>query len=335
VRTAFFLIFCIPLLISAADAPEARISNRLIDAKLYLPDPQQGYYRGTRFDWSGVISSLRYKGHEYFGQWFERYDPKIHDAIMGPVEEFLTHDAGLGYAEAKPGGSFIRIGVGVVQKPDEPAYERFKTYEIADPGRRKLRKGKDWIEFTHELSSDGGYAYVYRKTIRLAKDKPVMTIEHALRNTGHKAIETAVYDHNFFVIDGQPTGPESVVRLPFEARATRDLKGLAEVRASQVMYLKELEKGQSTFTELEGFGTTARDYDIRLENKKAGAGVRITGDRPIAKLVYWSIRTTFCPEPYINLSIEPGGESVWKISYEFYTLPEQSLEAPGARSLRK
>ncbi len=61
-----------PLLIAAADPPEAGISNGSIDAKLYLPDADRGYYRGTRFDWSGVIPSLRYKGHEYFGQWFER-----------------------------------------------------------------------------------------------------------------------------------------------------------------------------------------------------------------------------------------------------------------------
>jgi hypothetical protein len=314
------MLSSLPLLM-AADPPQAAISNGVLDAKLYLPDAQQGYYRGTRFDWSGVISSLKYKGHDYFGQWFETYDPKTHDAIMGPVEEFLTDGAGLGYAEAKPGGNFIRIGVGVARKPEEPAYQRFRTYEIVDPGRRKIRKGRDWVEFTQELSSDTGYAYVYKKTVRLAKGKPVMTIEHSLRNTGKLAIATAVYDHNFFVIDGQPTGPESVVRFPFEAHAVADLKDLAEVRASELVYRKELEKGQSVFTELKGFGSGAGDYDIRLENRKAGAGVRIRGDKPIAKLIFWSIRTTFCPEPYIDLRIEPGSESAWKYTYEFYTLP--------------
>src|SRR5690348_12452233 len=119
-----------PLPMAAADPPQARISNGSIEAKLYLPDAERGYYRGTRLDWSGVIPSLRYNGHEYFGQRFNRYDPKTHDASAGPVEEFLAHDAGLGYQDAKPGGGFVRIGVGVVRKPDEPAYQRFKTYEI-------------------------------------------------------------------------------------------------------------------------------------------------------------------------------------------------------------
>ena len=68
----------------------------MVRARFYLPDPEVGYYRATRFDWSGVISSVDYKGHSYFGQWFEKYDPKIHDAIMGPVEEFTAASAGFG-----------------------------------------------------------------------------------------------------------------------------------------------------------------------------------------------------------------------------------------------
>jgi hypothetical protein len=31
-------------------------------------------------------------------------------------------------------------------------------------------------------------------------------------------------------------------------------------------------------------------YDIRTEDRKAGAGVRIRGDRPLIRLSVWSIR---------------------------------------------
>ena len=74
------------LMLSAADFPQAEISNGPIKAKLYLPDPANGYYRGTRFDWSGVIASLEYGGHNYFGPWQAKHDPKIHDAIAGCFE---------------------------------------------------------------------------------------------------------------------------------------------------------------------------------------------------------------------------------------------------------
>src|SRR6266704_1469151 len=97
------------LLLCAQEFPQAEISNGLVRARLYLPDPAKGYYRATRFDWAGVIPRLEFKGHTYFGQWFEKYDPKIHDAIIGPVEEFVTNNLPLGYEEAQPGGTFLRI----------------------------------------------------------------------------------------------------------------------------------------------------------------------------------------------------------------------------------
>ena len=131
----------------APAAPTATISNGRLRASISLPDPKTGYYRGTRFDWSGVISSLTWQGHEYLGQWFERYEPTIHDAITGPVEEFLTGDGALGYAEAPAGGTFVRIGVGVLRKPaGETALQRFGRYEIVDPGTwRTTTPAKDRI----------------------------------------------------------------------------------------------------------------------------------------------------------------------------------------------
>lgn len=301
---------------AGTQSPQAEISNSRIRAKLYLPDAQSGYYRGTRFDWSGVVSSLEWQGHHYFGQWFEKYDPKLHDAITGPVEEFLTNTAGLGYDEAKPGETFVRIGVGTVRKPDESAYRRFATYDIVDPGKWTVNKGPDWIEFVHELSDAAGFAYVYRKKLRL--DKDTLVLEHRLKNTGRKTIATSVYDHNFFTLDGQPTGPDFVVRFPFEPRAAAPLNGLGEVRGKEVAFLREFVRPQTMFTELSGFGTSASDYDIRVENRKTGAGVRVTGDRPLSKLLFWSAAATVCPEPYIDLTIEPGKETSWRIAYEFY-----------------
>jgi hypothetical protein len=307
--------------VTVADFPEAEIASSHIRAKLYLPDARQGYYRGTRFDWSGVVASLECNGHNYFGKWFEHYDPKLHDAIMGPVEEFFTNNAGLGYDEAKPGQSFVKIGVGALRKPDEPRYSSFNRYEIVDSGKWSVKKGPDWIEFVHELPETSGYAYTYRKRMHLPKGKLELVLEHSLKNTGRKVIPTSVYNHNFFMLDGQPSGPDFVVRVPFDLRATADLKGLAEIRGKELVYLQELQKGQTVFTNLEGYGSSSKDYDIRVENRKTGAGVRQTGDRPLSKLVFWSIRSNISPEPYIDMRIEPEKESTWRIIYEFYALP--------------
>src|SRR5690606_22364033 len=111
--------------------PEAQITNGLVQARLYLPDTAQGYYRSTRFDWSGVMPSLTYQGHSYSGQWFDKYDPRINDAIMGPVESFSP----LGYEDAAAKGRFTQIGVGVLQKAKDETYSPFRYYNIMDAGQ--------------------------------------------------------------------------------------------------------------------------------------------------------------------------------------------------------
>jgi len=300
--------------------PQVEISNARIKAVVLLPDASAGYYRGTRFDWSGAIKSLTWNGHEYFGEWFEKHDPKIHDAITGPVEEFLSGAAGdsaVGYDDAAPGGTFIRIGVGVIRKPQETSLRRFETYEIVDSGKWTVNKGSDSIEFVHELRDASGYAYVYRKRLRLVKDS--LVLEHHLKNTGTKPIPTSVYNHNFFTLDRKTTGPDVVVRFGFTPRAMRPLNGLAEVRGNDIVFLQEFVPRQTLFTEVEGFGATAGDYDFRMENRRTGAGVHIKGDKPLSKVYFWTAEKTVCPEPYIDVSVAPGKESSWTITYEFYS----------------
>jgi hypothetical protein len=114
--------------------PKASISNGPVQAVLYLPDAKNGYYRASRFDWSGVIPCLAYKGHTYFGVWFSHYDPMIADAITGPVEEFRSADGALDYDHAKPDGLFVKIGVGVLRKAGDSPYQFMHTYPLVDGG---------------------------------------------------------------------------------------------------------------------------------------------------------------------------------------------------------
>lgn len=334
------LMFCLLGLalspLAAAEHPQAQITNGIVQAKLYLPDAANGFYRGTRFDWSGVISSLECNGHSYFGQWFTRYDPTIADveydpatkgyaagpnsASLGPVEEFNGVDRmPLGYAAAVPGGTFIKIGVGVLRKPQEERYSQYSKYEIVDAGKWTVKAGGDRVEFVQEISH-GDYGYVYRKTVRLLAGKPEMAVEHELKNTGRVPIETSVYNHNFFVIDKQPSGPDFTISFPFELRGTRAMEGYAEVRGKRIQYLKPLRNDDRASTAIEGFSGSASDYDIRVENAKTGAGVRVRGDQPLSRVFFWTIGTVLSPEAFNHMRISPGEASAWTLTYEFYSL---------------
>ncbi len=321
-KIACYIIFCTMSILTVSTAsinqfPRAEITNGLIRARLYLPDFKKGYYRATRFDWSGIISDLEYKGHTYCGQWFGKYDPLAHDAIMGPAESFSP----LGYDDAKSVGSFVTIGVGVLYKPDESKYSPYHYYQILNPGKWKINSRQDKVEFIHILD-DSAYSYEYKKTVQLVKNKPELVLEHSLKNTGQRVIETNVYDHNFFLFDLQPTGPGFVTSFPFNLSAENnesEKTGIAKIKDNQILFLRELIKNEQVYAVLNGFSNSAKDYDIKIENHKTGAALRITCDQPISKLVFWASPTTLCPEPYIQMKMNPGETFSWKISYTFYT----------------
>lgn len=314
-----------------ADPPQVELTNGLIQTTLYLPDISAGYYQGTRFDWSGAFKNLDHKGHSYVEQWFETYNPKLHDAISGPVEEFTA----VGYTDAKPGERFVKIGVGVLRKPDEKAYAFARYYDVVNPGKWTVKTHKerrsrstgaipaDAVDFTHELTDPTGYGYVYHKTVKLTKGKPELVLEHSLKNTGQRPFETSVYNHNFFIIDKQPTGPTVNVQFPFAVKGEgKGFGSTIQTQGNRLIYSRELAKNEQVFsTGLQGFGPTATDYDIRIENQKTGAGVRITADQPLEKLVFWACSTTSCPEPYLRLRAAPGQTVNWTIRYEFYQKP--------------
>jgi hypothetical protein len=97
------------------------------------------------------------------------------------------------------------------------------------------------------------------------------------------------------------------------------MRSLADPRGNTLVYSKVLEGAECYQASFTGFGAETKDNDIRIENKKVGAGVRITGDRPLTRFGYWSIRTVVAPEPYIDLNIEPGQQFAWTYTYDFYT----------------
>lgn len=316
--SAFLLLVTVFVTVSSRfEYPSAEIGNGKVTAKLYLPDGPSGYYQGTRFDHAGVVYSLEYNGHQFFGQWNAQNTPKLHDAIMGPVEEFVA----LGYTEAPAGGEFVKIGVGKLAKPDDKPYNFARVYDVKDPGKWSINKKSDRIEFTHILNDAAGYSYEYKKTLRLERGKPVLTLTHSLKNTGSKTIETSTYNHNFFMIDQEPTGPNMTTTFPFPVAAEgKGFGTIAEIKNQSIIYNRTLQNGENVFSSgLQGLTNSSNDYNIKIENIKTGAGVHITGDQPIEKLVYWSCATTSCPEPYVKLSLKPGESKKWNIAYEFYT----------------
>ena len=150
-----------------------------------------------------------------------------------------------------------------------------------------------------------------------------MVLEHSLKNTGSREIKTSVYNHNFLVLDQQPPGPDLVITLPFAIRTSRPAEQpLAEIRGNRIVYVKALADRDRFAMPVEGFGDTAKDNEIRIENARLKAGMKVSLDRPLSREYLWSIRSVVSMEPFIAVSAAPGAEFTWTAVYSYYTLKE-------------
>ena len=319
--------------VMAASPPVAEISNGKIKTTVYLPDPLNGFYQGTRFDWSGVVRSLEANGHSYYGPWFTKRSETVRDFVydgedivagpcsstMGPVDEFRP----LGYDAAKPGATFVKIGVGTLKRTDEKAYDAYRLYSIADHGKWTVKRERDSIEFL-QIVRDGssGYGYEYRKTLRLVKGKSEMELVHSLKNIGKNAIETQVYNHNFLVVDGKGPQAGTTLILPFAVGTGRSPNpDLVAIEGNKVVYKKTLAGEDVVSFPITGFGDTASDHEIHVESRVVKAGMSMRGDKPLKRVNLWSIRSNVSVEPFVEVSVAAGKEFQWTSSYRYYSMP--------------
>ena len=67
--------------------------------KVFVPDAQKGFYRATRFDWSGAIGDMEFAGHHIYHPWFQTVDPAVRDFLRARgiecFQAYGTADLGL------------------------------------------------------------------------------------------------------------------------------------------------------------------------------------------------------------------------------------------------
>ena len=285
--------------------------------QLSLHAPGDGFYEGTRFDRGGVFASLLFRGVEMAGPWFSAYSPTMHDAVQGPAEEFSA----IGFDEAAPGESFVKIGVGLLRRPDDAPYDRFRLYEIVDAGSWEVVSGADRISFRHVLE---GW-YEYEKKIVLTGESS-FEIRHALH--GLVPLEGDVYNHNFFTFGKMAVGPTRQMDFPFQPvgdwRAVYDSVGFTD---SGIRFSRQLAEGESVYTgNLHESGRDGMPYELTIREAAAechypaspgNLSVHITGDVPVTHTVLWANHRIACLEPYNAFRTAPGSPCRWTVRYAF------------------
>ena len=269
--------------------------------RLELFEGRDDFYQGTRFDRSGLPDSVQWEGVEMAGRWFERYDPFLHDAVCGPAEEF---DA-LGFGDAAPGQAFIKPGVGLLRRPDEAPYDRFRLYEIIDPGSWEVESGRAYATFRQTLKG----AYEYTKQIVLTGPDS-FEIRHSFASEG---LSGQVYNHNFWTFSRYASGPSRTIDFAFRPegdwRSAYDSVGLT---ASGIRFCRELQKGESVYMgNIHSAGAQGSPYAMALG--EGDLRIEISADVPALRTVFWANHRVACLEPYNSF----GPLARWTIKYRF------------------
>ncbi len=300
-----------------AEPPSVQLATDTLKATVYTPDPEIGFYRGPRFDWSGMVSSLEFDGHRFFFATRPPPNPKATDNVVGTAGEFGM-ETPLGFDDAAKGGTFYKIGVGRLTRPDDKPYFFANRYPV-DPLPWTVEHGTNWVEFSQDLPTEQGWGYHLNKRIELDPEKPVMTIRYTLKNTGTKPLNTNHYCHNFVVIDDRAPDQGTRMLLDFEPTDTTPLKAEAVVEGKTISFIAPIPKGKALHRAFENL-KAGEGLSAAVEDSRAGAGIRITSDTQTEKVVFYGLGKTVSFEPFVPISLAPGESKTWSATYEPYVM---------------
>ncbi|MFC1542007.1 hypothetical protein ACFL50_06115 [Candidatus Latescibacterota bacterium] len=267
-----------------------------------------------------MIWQLTYKNHTFFTERAKPHNPETSGHSMSLAEEFCigTNIAiPQRFPEAKPGETFMKIGVGNLEKPDNDEEYHFSTqYEIIDSGTWETYYGKNWVEFTHRLKDPYGYAYIYRKRMELSNGNPELVISNSLTNTGSKTLIGDQYNHNFFTIDHEPIGKGYSVERFFSGMTSSNFSPTATIEGNKIIIQQQVKT--SLFGKFEGFDSSVEKNHVIIRNTNANAGVDIKGDFTLSGFNFYSSPQAICPELFVWIQIEPGETQRWVRTYNFF-----------------
>jgi len=300
-----------------------KLGNDRLTLSVAIPGAA-GTYRGTRFSWGGIIDSARFQGRHIFGPWRPGILPlDEHDNVTGTAGEFGMGIAGmpqpLGFEEAATGDCFVKIGVGVLRRPDEQPYKFSGIYELVEAPPWQVAHGADWIE-TRQTLSHAPYGYEYVSRVALVPGEAAFVTRHTLSNTGAAEIHQSHYSHNFIVFDQHPIDPDYELLFPFAPTSALAPDSPAFLESHSLMFRAPIPVAKAVFSPLTGFDGTAEGNQVTVRCRSAGMEVRITGDRPVCRFHVFAASGAVCPEPFVALRLAPGRSETWEHRYEFRML---------------
>ncbi len=294
-------------MITVADSDTVVIRSERLAVRIAHPGT---IYAGSRFDWTGFITQVILDGQHSFCT-LESLDPTLGSGGRGLCNEFGI-EAPIGFADARTGQSFPKIGIGLLTKPDDGPYAFFRPYLISPFDFSQEHRSDCLIQYVAARETRG-YAMELTKTIRVAG--PMLEMVYQLTNTGNRPFSTTEYNHNFISLDGEPLGPDYSLLLP-DSTVPNPLP-VPLTRKDGTLGWNETPKDDFYFR-TPGFSRSA-NFSWELRHGGRRIGLRESNDFPIKQFALWGRAHVVSPEVFIGLALAPSDTVTWCRRHEFFS----------------
>lgn len=293
------------------------IAGEHLAVELMDPNDEGRYNRGVRFTPVAAVVRATCDGHEFL---FHAAKPNPLTDVAGLFAEFDAFTDPPGFAEAKTGETFVKIGVGALRKL-EGKYRFYDQYPIDRLARTKVTWEDAAAQFEQSLAPVNGYGYDLRARVSVA-DR-TLTLAWTLTNIGTKPLATTQYLHNSFSFDGQPVGPDYTVTFPFDL-AVPKLAPVAMQQGRQIGFKSVLTKPMN----LDVNYPMAYDGPNELTIHHATNGMAVAVQTSLAgqHIAIHAAPGYVCPEQFVSIELKPGENQAWTRTYTFGIFPKASFD---------
>jgi hypothetical protein len=289
------------------------LKNDNLEVQIDFPEEN---YQNARFDWTGKIVQVIFKG-KIISSVENIATSAVEHSGLGFYNEFGI-EAPVGFQEIKIGEWFHKIGVGLLKK-NSNTYDFQHNYQIEPCDFTVIAKSNS-IVIQCVSKRVNGYSYVLEKEITLLEDSFI--VNYLLKNTGKKTIQTTEYNHNFIAIGNDFIGDNYQLTFPFQIKPklfieTVNLEEKVIVGESDITF-SETPKEQFFFSNMSGGEQVNASWELLHKEQKIG--IRETGSFQTTSVNLWGCKHVICPETFFDVSVDPGKDLSWSRTYTVFTL---------------
>ncbi len=293
------------------------IRSQSLVVEMIDPEAREKYYDGVRFTPVAAIISAKLNGREFLFH-TSKHDPKLD--VAGLFSEFDLVTEPPGFADARQGEAFLKLGVGLLQKSTEK-YQFYTQYAVDHLAKTTATWKEDSAIFEQTCDQKDGYGYRLETVVKVNDNG--LSVDWKLANTGQLEIKTSHYTHNSFRFDQESIGPNYVLSFPFDFAAA-GLRSDILQNGREISFSKLLEKPANLVVNYpEGYqGPNAFELLNVASHQKVNAITNITGERVALHVA----GNYICPEQFVQITLKPGESKSWVRKYLFHTEKHDSIQ---------